>query len=185
MCQVDRAAVGAAIATLTAAYPHIAQEVLPHPALTGCDDVAWSAIPECPEGVPVLLRGLLDPDAAEDAERALGWLVMSGPLHISPVMPAVVPYLLRLAADPSVPRRSELFATVLVAAALSEPTDPDNATAVAISGREEDHPERSLCRSAFAANANWVSRILADPSLPAVVELRDYERAYLLKAAGL
>ncbi|MER5268841.1 hypothetical protein ABTZ99_42790 [Actinosynnema sp. NPDC002837] len=132
----------------------------------------------------MLLRGLLDPDAAEEAERVLGWLVMSGPMHISAVMPAVVPFLLRLAADPSVPRRGELFGLVLVAAALSEPTDPENAAALAISGREEDHPERALCRSAFAADANWVSRLLADTSLPGA-ELRDYERAYLLKAAGL
>lgn len=184
VCQVDGGAAAAAIAALTAACPHFAQEALPHPALAGCGDVAWSAIPGCPEGVPVLLRGLLDPDAAEEAERVLGWLVMSGPMHISAVMPAVVPFLLRLAADPSVPRRGELFGLVLVAAALSEPTDPENAAALAISGREEDHPERALCRSAFAADANWVSRLLADTSLPGA-ELRDYERAYLLKAAGL
>ncbi|MFI6094885.1 hypothetical protein ACIA8G_04985 [Lentzea sp. NPDC051213] len=145
----------------------------------------WSAIPGCPEGVPAVLRGLLDPDAAEEAGRVLGWLVMSGPLHMSSVMPVVVPFLLRLAADPSVPRRGELFDLVLLAAALSEPSDPDNAADLTINGREEDHPERSLCRLAFAANANWVNRLLADPSLPAGTELRDYERAYLLKAAGL
>lgn len=132
-----------------------------------------------------MLRGFVDPDAAEDAERALAWLVLSEPLHISPVTPMVVPFLLRLAADPTVPRRGELFDLVLVAAALSAPTDPDNAAALAISGREEDHPERSLCRSAFAANAHWVSRLLTDPSLPSRAELRDCDRADLIKAAGL
>lgn len=185
MCQVDRGAAAAAIATLTAAHPYIAQKALPHPALTGCDDVAWSAIPGCPPGVPVVLRALLDPDAAEEAEQALGWLVMSAPLRMSPVMPIVVPFLLRLAADSSVPRRGELFDLVLVAAALSEPSDPDNAADLAINGSEEDHPERSLCRAAFAANANWVSRLLADPSLQPATEGREYDRAYLFKAAGL
>lgn len=100
-------------------------------------------------------------------------------------MPMVVPFLVRLAADPSVPRRGELFDLVLEAAALSEPTDPGNAAALAFSGREEDHPERSLCRLAFDGNANWVSRLLADPRLSARTELRDCERAYLIKAAGL
>jgi hypothetical protein len=185
VCQIDPAAVAVAIAALTAAYPHLAQEGSPHPALAGCEDVAWSAIPGCPEGVPVVLRGLLDPDAAEEAYRVLGRVVMSGSMYISAVMPAVVPFLLRLAADLTAPRRRELLDLVLVAAALSEPTDPDNAAALAINGREEDHPERALCRSAFVADADRVSRLLADTGLLADVELRDHERAYLLKAAGL
>lgn len=105
MCQVDPEAAVAAIAALTAAHPHLAREGSPHPALAGCEDVAWSAIPGCPERVPVVLRVLLDPDGADDAERVLGWLVTSGPWHMSAVMPAVVPFLLRLAADPSTPRR--------------------------------------------------------------------------------
>jgi len=131
MCQVDSAA---AIAALTAAYPGIATEELPHPALAGCDDVAWSSIPGCPEGVPAMLRGLLDPDAAEEAARVLSLLVMSDPLHLSPVMP-------------------------------------------------EDHPERSECRAAFAADATSVSRLLT-PALPAEDELYDWQ-ASLLNAAGL
>lgn len=185
MCQVDPEAAVAAIEALTAAYPYLARKGSSHPALSGCEDVVWSAIPGCPEGVPVVLHGLLDPDAAEEAERVLGWLVMSGPWHMSEVMPAVIPFLLRLAADPSVPRRGELFDLVLMAAALCAPTDLDNAAALAINGLEEDHPERALCRAAFADDADWVSRLLADPGLPAGAEPRDYERAYLLEAAGL
>lgn len=88
-------------------YPHLAREGSWHPALAGCEDVAWSAIPGCPDGVPVVLRGLLDPDTAREDARLLGWLVMTGPSTISAVMPAVVPFLLRLAADPSVPRRGD------------------------------------------------------------------------------
>ncbi len=110
---------------------------------------------------------------------------MSGQLRISSVMPAVLPFLLRLAADPSVPRRGELFDIVLVAAALSESTDPGNAWDLAVSGPEEEHPERALCRASFATDAAWVRRLLADDGLPVGSPLRDDERACLLRAAGL
>lgn len=119
------------------------------------------------------------------AERALVWLVMSGPMSISAVMPAVVPYLLRLTADPSTPRRDQLFELLLVAAALSAPTDPDNARDLAISGPERDHPQRALCRAAFVADAAWVQRLLADDELFADPDLNDDDRASLVEAAGL
>jgi hypothetical protein len=186
VCKVDHeAAAVTATAALTAAYPHLRYEASPHPALEGCEDVEWLSIPGCPVDVPVVLRGLLDPDAAEMAERALDWLVMSGPMAISATMPAVVPYLLRLTADPSIPRRNELFGLVLVAAALSAPTDPDNAWDLAVSGPEKDHPERALCRAAFVADAAWVRRLLADDELLAGLHLDELERASLVQAAGL
>ncbi|MCX4539108.1 hypothetical protein [Streptomyces sp. NBC_01565] len=132
-----------------------------------------------------MLHGLVDPDAAEAAERALSWLVLAGPMRISTVMPAVLPFLLRLSADPAVPHRDRLFDLVLVAAALSEPVDPENPWGLALSGPEEEHPERALCRTAFEANAHWVRRLLSDDRLPAGEPLRGDERATLLKAAGL
>ncbi|WP_254407210.1 hypothetical protein [Streptomyces sp. GMY02] len=143
------------------------------------------SISDCPVDVPVILRGLLDPDAAEMAERALDWLVMSGPMSISATMPAVVPYLLRLTADPSVPRRDELFGLVLVAAALSAPTNPANAWDLAVGGPEDDHPERALCRAAFVADAAWVQRLLADDELLAGLHLDESDRASLVQVAGL
>jgi hypothetical protein len=186
VCTVDsEAAAVIATAALTAAHPHLTREAAPHPALEGCEDVEWSSLPGCPVDVPVVLRGLLDPDAAEMAERALDWLVMSGPMSISATMPAVVPYLLRLAADPSTPRREELFGLVLVAAVLSAPTDPDNPRDLAVNGPEEDHPERALCRAAFVADAAWVRRLLADDELLADLRLGEDERASLIQAAGL
>ncbi|MFE3166008.1 hypothetical protein [Streptomyces sp. NPDC059224] len=186
MCTVDHeAAAVAATAALTAAYPYLRQEGSPHPALEGCEGVEWSSIPGCPGDVPVVLRGLLDPGAAEMAERALDWLVMSGPMSISATMPAVLPYLLRLAADPSVPRRDEVFGLVLVAAALSAPANPDSAWDPAVSGPEEDHPERALCRAAFVADAAWVRRLLADGGQPAGFHLDEDERASLARVAGL
>lgn len=101
-------------------------------------------------------------------------------------MPAVLPFLLRLAADLEAPRRDELFGlVVVVAAALCEPTDSDNAWALAIDGREEDHPERALCRAAFVTDATWVRRLLDDDTLLADAPLHDDERACLHTAVGL
>ncbi|MFF0095057.1 hypothetical protein ACFYSF_34690 [Streptomyces canus] len=179
------AAAVTATAALTEAYPHLRQEASPHPALEGCEDVEWSSIPGCPVDVPVTLCGLVDPGAAEMAERALDWLVMSGPMSMSATMPAVLPYLLRLAADPSIPRRNELFGLVLVAAALSAPTAPDNAWDLAVSGPENDHPERALCRVAFVADAAWVRRLLADDELLTGLHLDEDDRTSLAQAAGL
>ncbi|MFF7980990.1 hypothetical protein ACFZDK_17940 [Streptomyces sp. NPDC007901] len=179
------AAAMAATAALAAAHPHLGQGAAAHPALEGCEDVEWASIPGCPVDVSVVLHGLVDPDAAEMAERALDWLVMSGPMSISATMPAVVPYLLRLAADPSVPRRDELVGLVLVAAALSAPTNPHSSWDLAVSGPEADHPERALCRAAFAADAAWVRRLLADDELLAELELGEGERTALAEAAGL
>ncbi|MFK0256275.1 hypothetical protein [Streptomyces sp. NPDC090445] len=185
MCTVSRAAVEAAIADLTAAYPHLAVDPSPHPALAGCEEVVWSELPGCPDGVPALLYGLVDPEAAEVAGRTLSRLVMAGPMHISAAMPAIVPYLLRLAADPEVPHRGKHFDLVLVAAALSEPVDPGNPRDLAINGPEEEHPERALCRTAFEADAVWVRRLLADDQLPDGEPLSPDERDLLLRAAGL
>jgi hypothetical protein len=186
VCKVDHeAAAVAATAVLTAAHPHLTDEASSHPALAGCEDVEWSAVPGCPVDVPVVLRGLLDPDAAETAERALDWLVMSEPMSISAVMPSVLPYLLRLTADPSTPRRNELFGLVLIAAALSAPTDPDNAWDMAVGGLEKDHPERALCRAAFVADAAWVRRLLADDALLTGLHLGEDDRTSLVQAAGL
>ncbi|MEV7388672.1 hypothetical protein [Streptomyces sp. NPDC091215] len=74
---------------------------------------------------------------------------------------------------------------MLVAAALSAPTDPGNAWALAISGPEEDHPERALCRAAFVADAAWVRRLLADDALLSGLGLDEDDRASLVQAAGL
>ncbi|MFE9636705.1 hypothetical protein [Streptomyces sp. NPDC006463] len=186
MCKVDhQAAAAAAIAELTTAHPYLAGDPTPHPALAGCEEVAWSTLPGCTEGVPAVLYGLVDPEAAEVAGRALRWLVLAGPMRITAAMPAVVPFLLRLAADPAVPHRGKLFDVVLVAAALSEAVDPGNSWDLAISGPEEEHPERALCRAAFEANAAWVRQLLVEDQLPAGEPLHQDERASLLRAAGL
>ncbi|WP_046501021.1 hypothetical protein [Streptomyces odonnellii] len=186
MCKVDRdAAAVTAAAALTTAHPHLSHEASPHPALEGCEGVGWLSVSGCAVDVPVILRGLLDPDAAEMAERALDWLVMSSPMSISATMPAVLPYLLRLTADPSAPRRNELFGLVLVAAALSAQTNPASAWDLAVSGPEQDHPERALCRAAFVADAAWVRRLLADDELLAGLHLDEGDRASLVQVAGL
>ncbi|MDQ0847005.1 hypothetical protein [Streptomyces sp. V1I6] len=44
----------------------------------GCADAAWPQIPDCPDGIPALFRGLLDdetpppePISADECERLL------------------------------------------------------------------------------------------------------------------
>ncbi|SEF13774.1 hypothetical protein [Streptomyces sp. Ag109_O5-10] len=74
---------------------------------------------------------------------------------------------------------------LLVAAALSAPTDPGNAWHLAIGGLEQDHPERARCRAAFAAGAVWVRRLPADEELPAGAGLDADDRQSLADAAGL
>lgn len=175
MCQTDHAEVAAMITSLAAAHPRIAQRS--HPALAGCDDVAWSAIPRCPENVPLVLRGLLVPDAAGEAQRLLSFVVLAGPLQHSPAMPAVLPFLLRLAADPLVPHRERLFDVVVLAAVMSKPGGPP-----VMFGPEE---ERAACRAVLAAHSDQVSRLLADPVLTAGSELGEDERADLVTTAGL
>ncbi|SMQ19383.1 hypothetical protein SAMN06272771_5863 [Streptomyces sp. Ag82_O1-12] len=103
------------------------------PELCGCDDIAWTDFPECPAGVPALLRGLLDPVAAREAERVLCIVLMDSPFSMGPAMPTALPFLiclaadpavrLRLAADPAVPVRAELVEVLLVVAELSHPVD--------------------------------------------------------------
>lgn len=127
------------------------------------------------------------PRRATDVPRAPRGRRTAGPLK-------VVAYQRRDAGDRAVPaapcgrrlgaRRDRLFDLVLVAAALSEPTDPSSAWDLAVSAPEEAHPERAQCRASFAAHATWVRRLPADKGLPAGAPLSDGERARLLRAAG-
>lgn len=72
-----------------------------------------------------------------------------------------------------------------MAAALCAPADPHSLRDLAVDGPEADHPERALCRAAFAADAAWVRRLPADDRLLAELGLDDGERASLAQAAGL
>ncbi|MEV6058237.1 hypothetical protein [Streptomyces sp. NPDC052107] len=178
---MDAAAKEAAVARFLREYPQIEQADCDHPALLGCTDVAWSQIPGCPAGIPVLLRGLLDPIAGPKALRVLGNVLMNSVFHVSTAMPAALPFLIRLATLPDIAVRSGLVDLLVVAAELSQPVDADNERQVVLLGNDCDHPEREWCRAAFAAHASALRALLEDETRPdGLISADDHE--CLLKA---
>ncbi|MER5228333.1 hypothetical protein ABT032_50170 [Streptomyces flaveus] len=179
MCVLDAAAKEAGVARFLREYhPQAAQADGGHPALRGCDEVAWSEIPGCPAAIPAVLRGLLDPGAAPEAQRVLTNVLMDNVFQMSAAMPTALPFLLRLVAEPRVPVRSELLDILLVAAELSRPVDSGDEHAVLIFGCDADHPEREQCRAVFAEHASLLTR------LPTGL-ISAADRACLEQAAGL
>ncbi|MFI5824919.1 hypothetical protein ACIA8I_38480 [Streptomyces rishiriensis] len=181
MCVVDAAAKEAAVARFLREYPQIERAECGLPALLGCAAVAWSQIPGCPAGIPVLLRGLLDQIAGPEALRVLDNVLMNSVFHVSAAMPAALPFLIRLAGLPDIAVRSGLVDLLVVAAELSQPVDADNERQVLLLGNECDHPEREWCRAAFAAHASALRALLADETLPDGLISAD-DRECLLKA---
>ncbi|MFE6093790.1 hypothetical protein ACFQ7M_17570 [Streptomyces massasporeus] len=84
MCRITAAGKEAAVARFLQEFPPAARAESDHSALRGCDDIAWADFPECPAGVPALLRGLLDPVAAREAERVLCIVLMDSPFSMGP-----------------------------------------------------------------------------------------------------
>jgi hypothetical protein len=182
MCRITAAGKEAAVARFLQEFPEGQRSGRDHPALRGCDDITWADFPGCPAGVPPLLRGLLDPAAAREAERVLCNVLMDGVFTLGPAMPAALPFLLRLAADPAVPVRTELVEVLFVVAELSHPVDGAGQQAVRFLGSDHDHPERARCRAVFAEHAELVRELLDDRTLPDGFIPPD-ERESLLKAA--
>ncbi|MFE6406482.1 hypothetical protein ACFVOR_06060 [Streptomyces sp. NPDC057837] len=182
MCRIDAAAKDAAVARLLREFPAAGEAGRDHPALSGCDSVAWSEFDGCPARIPELLRGLLDRTAATEAERVLCTVLMDGVFRMGPAMPAALPYLIRLTADPEVPVRSALLELLLVVAELSHPVDEGDERAVRLLGSDRDHPERARCRAVFADHADLL-RALLDDGTPLAEPLRPDERESLLRAA--
>ncbi|MFD5839752.1 hypothetical protein ACFWHV_40345 [Streptomyces collinus] len=182
MCRITAAGKEAAVARFLREFPEAPRAGRNHPALRGCDDIAWADF-GCPAGVPALLRGLLDPAAAAEAERVLCNVLMDGVFTLGPAMPAALPFLLRLAADPAVPVRTELVEVLFVVAELSHPVDGGSERAIRFLGSDRDHPERARCRAVFFEHAELVRGLLDDRTLPDGL-IPPEERASLLKAAA-
>ncbi|MFJ7961488.1 hypothetical protein ACIQ62_34870 [Streptomyces sp. NPDC096319] len=178
---MDAAVKEAAIARFLREHPQIEQAVCDHPALLGCADVNWSQIPGCPAGIPVLFHGLLDEAAGPEALRVLGNVLMNSVFHVSAVMSAALPFLIRLAAVPDIAVRPGLLDLLVVAAELSQPVDADDERQVLLFGEDCDHPEREWCRVAFAAHAFALRALLEDETLPDGLISAD-DRECLLKA---
>ncbi|GHB05487.1 hypothetical protein [Streptomyces chryseus] len=163
---MDAAAKEAAVARFVREYPQVGQADRDHPALVGNAEAAWSQVPGCPAGVPVLLHGLLDQAAGPEALRVLGNVLMDSVFHASAAMSTALPFLIRLAADPDIAVRPGVVDLLVVAAELSQPVDADNERQVLLLGNDCDHPEREWCRSAFAAHASALRALLEDETLP-------------------
>ncbi|MFI7430172.1 hypothetical protein ACIBPB_24525 [Micromonospora sp. NPDC049836] len=164
---VDAAAKEAAVVRFLEENAHVGRPDNEHPALRGCTEIAWSEIPGCPADVPLLFNGLLDEVAAPEAARVLTNVLMGGIFHLSAAMPAALPFLLRLAADPEISVRSSLLDLVVITAELSQPVDAENERAVLLLGNDSDHPERELCREVFSAHAPLVRTLLHDDTVDA------------------
>ncbi|MFE2245492.1 hypothetical protein [Streptomyces lavendulae] len=160
---MDAAAKEAAVARFLREYPQAGQAEGDHPALVGCADADWSQIPGCPAGIPVLLRGLLDPAAGPEALLVLGNVLMNSIFHLSAAMPTALPFLIRLAAVPDIAVRPGLVELLAHVAELSRPVEEGQA---GLFGNECDHPERGWCRAAFARHASELRALLEDESLP-------------------
>ncbi|XIE81558.1 hypothetical protein AB6O49_34230 [Streptomyces sp. SBR177] len=159
---MDAAVKEAAVSRFLREYPQMERVAGDHPALLGCTDIDWSQIPGCPAGIPVLLRSLLDKVAGPAALPVLGNVLMNSVFHVSAVMPAVLPFLIRLAAVPGIAVRSGLVDILVVAAELSSSVDADDERQVMMLGKDCDHPEREWCRAAFAAHASDLRALLEE-----------------------
>ncbi|MET7666943.1 hypothetical protein [Micromonospora luteifusca] len=175
---MDAADRKAAVARFLQEHAQVRRADNEHPALRGCAEIAWSKIPGCPAGIPFLFQGLLDRATAPEAERVLSNVLMGSVFHLSAAMPAALPFLLRLAADPEISVRSDLLDLVVVAAELSQPVDASNERAVLLLGKDSDHPEREQCRAAFSEHASLLRVLLDDDTLNAA------DRATLQQVVG-
>ncbi|MET9880280.1 hypothetical protein ABZZ36_37590 [Actinacidiphila glaucinigra] len=162
MCVIDTAAREAMVAGFLLAHPDAGRDRATHPALRGCDEVQWADLPGCPAELPALLHALLDERAAPEAARVLTNVLMDGVFRMGAAMPAALPFVIRLAADPDVPVRSAPADLVAVAAELAEPVDPGGERAVRLWGPDADHPERARCRAVLTAHAALVRPMFED-----------------------
>ncbi|MFE1383632.1 hypothetical protein ACFW6S_32270 [Streptomyces sp. NPDC058740] len=148
---MDAASGETAIARFRDEYPGAGDAGRGHPALRESEGVIWSELPGCPQGIPVLPRGLLDREAAPEALRVLGNCLFNSIAEMSAAVPVVLPFLFRLADDPEAPGRRALLDFLVTVAELAEPVG-DGETSVRWIGGDGDHHERKQCRAVFAAS---------------------------------
>lgn len=160
MCVLDAATKAAAVAGFLREFPRAADAGRDHPALRGCADVAWSEIPECPTGIPELFFAQLDPVAAAEAGHVLTNVLMHSPFAVSAVMPAALPFLMRLAVAPDVTVRSTPVDLVWVTAMFCEPVQADGPGRCFGAAPGDPHLDR--CRAVFAAHPDLVAALLGD-----------------------
>ncbi|MEV4428977.1 hypothetical protein AB0K23_27050 [Streptomyces sp. NPDC049602] len=166
MCVVDAEAKEAAVARFLREHPEAGKPASAHPALQSCTDAVWSGVAGCPAGIPALFHCLPDQAAGPEAVAVLGNVLMDDIFHVSAAMPAALPFLIGLAADPDIPTRSDVVDLLALAAHLSAPVDADDERSVLLLGHDDDHPERGRCRAAFREHASALRALLDDTTLP-------------------
>lgn len=177
MCTMEQAVKDAVIARFLHEYPKAPEAGRAHPALRGCEDIRWFEFPGYPAALPAVLYGLLDRDAAAEAQRVLMNTLFSI-AEMNPAVPEVLPFLLHLANDPQVPERRGLLDPLVMVADYSEPIEPNDKTMVLWFGSDSDHPEREQCRTVFTRHASLVAMLPKDLISPG-------SHAKLRQAAGL
>ncbi|MDT7728401.1 MAG: hypothetical protein QOI21_4977 [Actinomycetota bacterium] len=128
-------------------------------ALAGLDDVPWAELPlhsRSAEDIPGMLRAVADPEKGDVACWELdSALVRQGSLSW-PVVIAVLPFLVRLAADEKVTCRAEILGMLIMLTA-DEPDDPQWneawAKAVPVVGMLLDDPDPMVRQTAAEALA--------------------------------
>lgn len=131
-----------------------------------------------------MFQCLLHQAAGPEAVRVLGNVLMDSVFRPSAAMPAALPFLIRLAADPGIAVRAGLVDLLVVAADLSQPVDAANERMVLLLGNDGDRPEREQCRAAFIENASVLRILLDDETLPDGLLSAD-DRECLQNAAAL
>ncbi|GAA3927855.1 hypothetical protein GCM10023085_06300 [Actinomadura viridis] len=155
-----------------------------HPALEGLSDVAWPAIPGCPAEISALFAGLLDRSSGAEALRVLQIVLHDNSFRLNAAMPRALPFLIRLAADPTVPVRVDVAEWVLLIASLSLPVTEDSGSfEVMLSGFDRDRPERAECRTVFAEHADQCRALMRNDD-PSEELISTEEFNALLEAAG-
>ncbi|MGI5170935.1 hypothetical protein ACQEU3_41945 [Spirillospora sp. CA-253888] len=169
MCVHDQELRETVVARFLEEFPQVLQVEVPHPALQGIRDIAWSRIPGCPAAVPELFNGLVDAEAGQDAARVLGIVLLDGTFHLSAAMPGALPFLIRLAADRRVAAHAEVLELLVHTAEMARPMGDDvDPRWTLFFGSDGEHPERAACRQVFAAQRAALQALLADaPSLTA------------------
>ncbi|GAA1892195.1 hypothetical protein [Actinomadura bangladeshensis] len=162
MCVHDLAGKEAAIRRFLREHPTASAIGRDHPLLRGLDDASWSQIPGCPAAIPVLIRGLLDAPAQDEALRILGIVLTDDVFHLNPAMALALPYLIKLSADKAVPGRAKIIDFLVVIAEYVQPVGDTDPRLALLFGSDERRPERAECKAVFIEHAAILRPRLAD-----------------------
>lgn len=162
MCVHDLAGKEAAIKQFLREHPMAPALGRHHPLLRGIDDASWSQITGCPAAIPVLIRGLLDASAQDEALRLLGIVLTDDLFHLNPAMALALPYLIKLSADEAIPGRAKIIDFLVVIAEYVQPVGDTDPRLALLFGSDDSRPERAECKAVFTEHAEILRPQLTD-----------------------